>query len=131
MTAGALVALTHRSPVVFVCRTHAVTTQRELKDGGGFAKVAWSDTEGTFTAKRIVKIAEMTWMQVEEYLKTDDRCVLPLGSTEQHAYATDVVASLVAHVKCRFGEEGRPLALRDQGRRGDRWESDARSAGGV
>jgi len=43
-----------------------------------------------------VKIAEMTWMQVEEYLKTDDRCVLPLGSTEQHAYislATDSILS--------------------------------------
>lgn len=34
----------------------------------------------------------MTWMQLEEYLERDDRCVLPLGSTEQHAYlslATD------------------------------------------
>tara|TARA_B100000029_G_scaffold73770_2_gene65517 strand:- start:17 stop:721 length:705 start_codon:yes stop_codon:yes gene_type:complete len=43
-----------------------------------------------------VNIAEMTWMQVEAYLKTDDRCVLPLGSTEQHAYislATDSILS--------------------------------------
>jgi creatinine amidohydrolase len=34
----------------------------------------------------------MTWMQVEAYLAEDDRCVIPLGSTEQHAYlslATD------------------------------------------
>jgi creatinine amidohydrolase len=38
----------------------------------------------------------MNWMQVEEYLKRDDRCVLPLGSTEQHAYlslATDSILS--------------------------------------
>jgi len=28
----------------------------------------------------------MNWMQVEEYLKRDDRAVLPLGSTEQHSY---------------------------------------------
>ncbi len=28
----------------------------------------------------------MNWMQVEEYLRRDDRAVLPLGSTEQHAY---------------------------------------------
>jgi creatinine amidohydrolase len=28
----------------------------------------------------------MNWMQVEAYLQRDDRCVLPLGSTEQHAY---------------------------------------------
>lgn len=27
----------------------------------------------------------MNWMQVEEYLKKDDRAVLPIGSTEQHA----------------------------------------------
>ncbi len=30
-------------------------------------------------------ISEMNWMQVEQYLKTDDRCILPTGSTEQHA----------------------------------------------
>lgn len=37
-------------------------------------------------------IADMNWMQVEHYLQHDDRCVLPLGSVEQHAYlslATD------------------------------------------
>ncbi len=28
----------------------------------------------------------MNWMQVEEYLRHDDRAVLPLGSTEQHSY---------------------------------------------
>ncbi|HTP07528.1 MAG TPA: creatininase family protein [Anaerolineae bacterium] len=33
-----------------------------------------------------MKIAEMNWMQVEEYLKHDDRAVVPLGSTEQHAH---------------------------------------------
>lgn len=33
-----------------------------------------------------MKIAEMNWMQVEERVKRDDRCVLPIGSVEQHAY---------------------------------------------
>ncbi len=33
-----------------------------------------------------MRIADMTWMQVEERVKHDDRCVLPLGSVEQHAY---------------------------------------------
>jgi creatinine amidohydrolase len=33
-----------------------------------------------------MRIHDMTWMQVEQYLEGDDRCVLPLGSTEQHAY---------------------------------------------
>ena len=31
-------------------------------------------------------IEDMNWMQVEAYLKGDDRCVLPIGSTEQHGY---------------------------------------------
>jgi creatinine amidohydrolase len=33
-----------------------------------------------------MRITEMNWMQVEAYLKRDDRCVVPIGSTEQHAY---------------------------------------------
>lgn len=33
-----------------------------------------------------MRIAEAHWAQVEAYLQADDRCVLPLGSTEQHAY---------------------------------------------
>src|SRR5438105_9898116 len=32
-----------------------------------------------------MKITEMNWMQVETYLKSDDRAVVPIGSTEQHA----------------------------------------------
>ncbi|MGA9852584.1 MAG: creatininase family protein [Gammaproteobacteria bacterium] len=32
-----------------------------------------------------MKISNMNWAQVEEYLKRDDRAVLPIGSTEQHA----------------------------------------------
>ena len=33
-----------------------------------------------------MRISDMNWMQVEEYLKGDDRAVLPIGSTEQHGY---------------------------------------------
>src|SRR5205807_7800309 len=33
-----------------------------------------------------MRIRELNWMQVEEYLAGDDRIVLPIGSTEQHAY---------------------------------------------
>ena len=33
-----------------------------------------------------MKIHAMNWMQVERYLERDDRAVVPLGSTEQHAY---------------------------------------------
>ena len=43
-----------------------------------------------------MRIAEMNWMQVEEYLKHDDRAVLPLGSTEQHAYLSLSTDSILA-----------------------------------
>jgi creatinine amidohydrolase len=33
-----------------------------------------------------VRIADLNWLQLDEYLARDDRIVLPLGSTEQHAY---------------------------------------------
>jgi creatinine amidohydrolase len=43
-----------------------------------------------------MKIADMNWMQVEAYLGHDDRAVLPLGSTEQHAYLSLSVDTLLA-----------------------------------
>ena len=33
-----------------------------------------------------MRVSDMNWMQVEEYLEHDDRAILPLGSTEQHGY---------------------------------------------
>jgi creatinine amidohydrolase len=41
-----------------------------------------------------MRIAVRNWFQVEEAVGRDDRCVLPLGCTEQHAYlslATDTI----------------------------------------
>ena len=38
----------------------------------------------------------MTWMQVEAYLEHDDRCIVPLGSTEQHAYLSLATDSTLA-----------------------------------
>ena len=38
----------------------------------------------------------MTWMQVEQYLLEDDRCVLPLGSTEQHAHLSLAADAILA-----------------------------------
>ncbi|MFC0180180.1 creatininase family protein [Thorsellia kenyensis] len=43
-----------------------------------------------------MKIADMNWMQIEEYLKTDDRVVVPLGSVEQHAYLSMAVDMILA-----------------------------------
>jgi creatinine amidohydrolase len=33
-----------------------------------------------------MRVRELNWMQLEAYLSRDDRIVLPVGSTEQHAY---------------------------------------------
>jgi creatinine amidohydrolase len=43
-----------------------------------------------------VRLHDMTWMQVEEYLRSDDRIVLPLGSTEQHAHLSLGVDAILA-----------------------------------
>jgi creatinine amidohydrolase len=48
---------------------------------------------------------DLTWMDVEDYLKRDDRVVVTVGSCEQHAYlslATDVlVPQAIAREACR------------------------------
>jgi len=43
-----------------------------------------------------VRVADLNWMQLEEYLRRDDRMVLPLGSTEQHAYLSLTTDSILA-----------------------------------
>ncbi|MFZ4530696.1 MAG: creatininase family protein [Alsobacter sp.] len=43
-----------------------------------------------------MRIGEMNWMQVEAYLGRDDRAVVPLGSTEQHAYLSLSVDSILS-----------------------------------
>src|SRR2546422_11238094 len=56
-----------------------------------------------------MRFSEMNWMMVEEYLKRDDRAVLPLGSTEQHAYLSLSVDSILAE---RIAvEAAEPLAV--------------------
>ncbi|PZF73709.1 creatininase family protein [Taibaiella soli] len=36
------------------------------------------------------------WQQIEAYLQNDDRCILPVGSTEQHAYLSLSTDSILA-----------------------------------
>jgi len=43
-----------------------------------------------------MRITDSNWMDIENYLKDDDRCVLPLGSTEQHAQLSLSVDSILA-----------------------------------
>jgi creatinine amidohydrolase len=48
-----------------------------------------------------VRVRDLNWLQLEQYLERDDRIVLPLGSTEQHAYLSletdNILAERVAH----------------------------------
>lgn len=44
----------------------------------------------------MMKITDSNWFEIEEYLKNDDRCVLPLGSTEQHAHLSLSVDSILS-----------------------------------
>jgi creatinine amidohydrolase len=43
-----------------------------------------------------MRIADMNWMQVEAHVKRDHRAVLPIGSTEQHAFLSLSVDSILA-----------------------------------
>lgn len=43
-----------------------------------------------------MRIRDCNWMQIESYLKGDDRAVLPIGSTEQHAYLSLSVDAILA-----------------------------------
>ena len=43
-----------------------------------------------------MKVANHNWMQLESYLGQDDRAVLPLGSTEQHAFLSLSVDSILS-----------------------------------
>ena len=56
-----------------------------------------------------MRIAEMNWMQVRDHAATDDRAILPIGSTEQHAYLSlSVDAILSERVAVEAAE---PLAV--------------------
>ena len=43
-----------------------------------------------------MRIRDTHWMMIEEYLSRDDRAVLPIGSTEQHAYLSLAVDAILA-----------------------------------
>ncbi len=43
-----------------------------------------------------MKLADMNWRDVEAYLGRDDRCVLPVGSVEQHAQLSLCVDMILA-----------------------------------
>ena len=56
-----------------------------------------------------MRIADMNWMQVRDHAAKDDRAVLPIGSTEQHAYLSLAVDAILAeHVALEAAE---PLGI--------------------
>ncbi len=56
-----------------------------------------------------MRVTDMNWMQVEAYLQHDDRCVVPLGSTEQHAYLSLSVDSILSETVA--AEAAEPLGV--------------------
>ncbi len=48
-----------------------------------------------------MQISNLNWMQLEAYLTRDNRCILPLGSTEQHAYISLSTDSILANKLAR------------------------------
>lgn len=56
-----------------------------------------------------MKISDSNWFEIEEQVKHDDRCVLPLGSTEQHAYLSLSVDSILSQKMAVDAAE--PLAV--------------------
>lgn len=56
-----------------------------------------------------MNVEHMNWMQMEEQLKRDDRCVLPIGCTEQHAYLSLATDTILAEKLARDAAE--PLGV--------------------
>ncbi len=47
-------------------------------------------------------IADMDWRMVEDWVRHDDRCGLPLGSTEQHAGPSLLIDAILAAWSARL-----------------------------
>jgi creatinine amidohydrolase len=56
-----------------------------------------------------VRVRDLNWMQLEEYLSGDDRVVLPVGSTEQHAYLSLETDNILA--ERASAEAAEPLGI--------------------
>ena len=52
-------------------------------------------------------VSRMNWMQMEQQAQRDDRAVLPIGSTEQHAYLSLSVDAILAE---KVSVDGEPVA---------------------
>jgi len=43
-----------------------------------------------------LRVQDMNWMDMERYLEKEDRCVVPVGCTEQHSYLSLATDSILA-----------------------------------
>jgi len=56
-----------------------------------------------------MRVRDTHWMMIEEYLSRDDRAVVPIGSTEQHAWLSLAVDAILAENVAR--EAAEPLGV--------------------
>jgi len=56
-----------------------------------------------------MRFRDLNWMQLESYLESDDRIVLPVGSTEQHAYLSLETDNILA--ERASAEAAEPLGI--------------------
>ena len=91
-----------------------MTTQLPLDEGGGCAKVAFIDTEGTFRADRIVQIAERFNLDSEAVLENilvartfthemmDNALTLLAGKFSEEPFKLLIIDSIMAHFRVDF-----------------------------
>src|SRR5262245_52479000 len=78
-----------------------LTHPRHLRQGSS----VWNQTQRS----GLMRIADMNWMQVRDHVARDDRAVLPIGSTEQHAYLSLAVDAILSERVSK--EAAEPLAV--------------------
>lgn len=101
-----------------LCHTLAVSTQLPFEMGGGYAKVAYIDTEGTFRSERILEIAERYGMDGEAVLENimiartftheqmEDALLTIAGKMAEEPFKLLIVDSVMAHYRVDFTGRG-------------------------
>ncbi|KAK9829745.1 hypothetical protein WJX72_007642 [[Myrmecia] bisecta] len=94
----------YRTGKTQICLTMCVTTQMAVEDGGGFGKVAFIDTEGTFRPDRIRPIAERFGMDADAVL---DNII------HARAYTHEQQLELLTPLAAKMSEEPFKLLIMD------------------
>ena len=59
-------------------------------------QAAYWDIRNRSERTKVVKVANMNWLDMEAAVEKDQRCILPIGSTEQHAQLSLCVDMILA-----------------------------------